>query len=375
MSEANVFTDSSMLHRFAAPGSAVQIIKNTVPAPAVTVIVPCFNSAQYVRRCAESVLSQSLHNIELLLIDDGSKDDTPNILKQIAAEDTRVSVFAGPNCGPGTARNTGIDAARGEYIYFMDSDDFLSDAAGLETLYENASREKLDLLYCGSDAFFDDPALEKEFPTFGVKYRPAGIPGIMSGRRLLVAEREKKHYYPMVYLFLLRRAFLVESSVRFPDNLLYEDNLFALKCFLSAERAAETQDSFYARRVHVGSIVTGKRNVDHFWGYRCTYDQMLLLAETPGLAADERTAICYMLGRHLRNAADIYLKDLTEAEKQWLGEVLPLRWLTMLTGAEPAMQAIKERDEVLRSPVYRAGLRFTRLPSAAKNFVLGLLKK
>lgn len=91
----------------------------------ISVIVPVYNASTYIGRCIESVQAQTYKKWELILVDDGSKDDSLNICSEYASKDTRIHVIHQENAGPGIARNTGIDMANGEYIVFIDSDDYI----------------------------------------------------------------------------------------------------------------------------------------------------------------------------------------------------------------------------------------------------------
>src|SRR4029079_3458068 len=104
-------------------------------SPSVSVIVPVFNKAPFIRECAESILAQSLHDLEVIFIDDGSQDESPELLENIAKLDCRVRVITNPsNIGAGAARNIGIEVAAGDYVQFTDADDILPIYA-LERLY------------------------------------------------------------------------------------------------------------------------------------------------------------------------------------------------------------------------------------------------
>lgn len=113
--------------------------------PAVSVIVPVYNVAPYLNQCVDSVLAQTLEDFELLLIDDGSTDTSPAICDTYAARDDRVRVIHQPNRGPSAARNTGLDHARGEFITFLDSDDWL-DAETLEVTRTVATSSGVDVI-------------------------------------------------------------------------------------------------------------------------------------------------------------------------------------------------------------------------------------
>ena len=114
--------------------------------PKISVIVPVYNVEQYLRRCIDSILSQTFSDFELLLIDDGSKDKSGDICDEYAAKDARIRVFHKVNGGVSSARNLGLVKANGEFIFFVDSDDYLDN-----THLENYSKDidNFDLIFQG----------------------------------------------------------------------------------------------------------------------------------------------------------------------------------------------------------------------------------
>lgn len=113
--------------------------------PFVSVIIPIFNTQRYLRECIDSIINQTLKNIEIICVNDGSTDSSPAILDQYALEDNRIHVIHKTNSGYGHTMNTGIAAARGEYIAFVESDDYIEPDM-LETLCEIATREEVDMV-------------------------------------------------------------------------------------------------------------------------------------------------------------------------------------------------------------------------------------
>ena len=112
----------------------------------LSVIIPIYNSQSSIKKCVESVMSQGVEDLEVLLIDDGSKDSSLDICKQLAQKDTRVKVFSKENGGAASARNLGLEKCRGDYVCFVDSDDYL------ESNYLTILLEKIksaDLVICG----------------------------------------------------------------------------------------------------------------------------------------------------------------------------------------------------------------------------------
>lgn len=119
---------------------------------AVSIIVPVYNVEAYLRRCLDSVMSQTLHDIEVIIVDDGSPDGSPAICDAYAASDSRVKVIHKQNAGLGLARNSGIEIATGEYIAFLDSDDYLEPTA-LHRLYSLAKDNSLDIIRAARNEF------------------------------------------------------------------------------------------------------------------------------------------------------------------------------------------------------------------------------
>lgn len=113
--------------------------------PLISVIIPCYNTEKYLAECLDSVIKQTLTNIEIICIDDGSTDDTPKILKQYAKQDKRIKIITQKNSGVVTARNNAIATARAEYIYPLDSDDFITPNC-LEKLYTAMMDGKGDII-------------------------------------------------------------------------------------------------------------------------------------------------------------------------------------------------------------------------------------
>ena len=154
-------------------------MKNIVNIPKVSVIFPIYNNEEYLERCIRSVLNQTLHDIELILIDDGSTDSAPDICDRLASEDDRIKVIHKENEGSAVGRNIGIDLAQGEYIAFIDPDDYVSEnmyqkmyCRGIET---NADIVKCGFYFCegrnkNEALYFYDIAKEGE--TFETKDKP-----------------------------------------------------------------------------------------------------------------------------------------------------------------------------------------------------------
>ena len=124
----------------------------------VSIIVPVFNSAKWLNKCIDSIIEQTYNNIEIILIDDGSTDNSSEICDEYAEMDSRIRVIHKKNEGVSIARNTGIDASTGEYIKFVDSDDWIEKDC-CETLVNIIEKENVDLVICGLNVFQDNKLL------------------------------------------------------------------------------------------------------------------------------------------------------------------------------------------------------------------------
>jgi glycosyltransferase involved in cell wall biosynthesis len=113
--------------------------------PAVSVLVPCYNVEKYIRQCLDSVVGQTLTDLEIICLNDGSTDGTLAILQEYAAKDSRVSIIDKPNSGYGDSLNKGLEAATGEYVGLVESDDW-ADANMFESLYKAAKEHNADMV-------------------------------------------------------------------------------------------------------------------------------------------------------------------------------------------------------------------------------------
>ena len=121
----------------------------------VSIIVPVYNVEDYLTECIESAIKQTYHNLEIILVDDGSTDTSGKICDMYACKDDRIKVFHKQNGGLSDARNTGIEKATGEYIYFLDSDDMLPTGA-IEKMLNACVQEDADMAIAGVEKFVDD---------------------------------------------------------------------------------------------------------------------------------------------------------------------------------------------------------------------------
>lgn len=207
--------------------------------PLISVIVPVYNGERYMAECIECVLSQTYHNLELIIVDDGSTDDTGRITRQFAAGDKRIKLIRQSNLGPSSARNTGLENARGSYLTFIDADDVISQDY-LEILY---------ILLCETDA-------EIAACTFTRKYHKLGLYNenyVTLDSRGYVADVLYQRLSDNSICGKLFNASLWEN-VRFRD-MRYEDlEVFPRVC-LKSKSVTFTEARLYFYRTNVDSFI------------------------------------------------------------------------------------------------------------------------
>ena len=223
----------------------------------VSIVIPVYNVAPYLRECLDSVLMQTFRGLEIICVDDGSTDGSSAILDTYEKEDNRIRVIRQPNEGLSAARNAGMDAATGTYLYFLDSDDMLASNA-MERLHGLAEAQKLDQILFGTELVAgSDHVSEIEVVRMRRYYDvPQDVAGrATDGAKLFSQLIEKNAFFASVPLRFFRRT-SIPQDLRFPVGILHEDNYFSPLALLAAHQAIAIPDKLYRRRIREGSITT-----------------------------------------------------------------------------------------------------------------------
>lgn len=248
--------------------------------PKISVIIPVYNTAKFLRQCLDSVVTQTLHDIEIICIDDGSTDASLDILNEYAANDSRITILTQQNKGAGAARNAGMRAAHGEYIHFLDSDDMISPGA-YKVLYETASAEKLDVLQFNCKAFFESKETEKNFSSHAEPFsHPHNDIPCMNGEDFFVYQQKDHIDFSAVCMAIYRFSHLKSISLTFIEGIIHEDNSFPFICILKAQRVAFISAKLYLYRIRAGSTMTTPDPYRHLHGYLVSYYNMSNFALT-----------------------------------------------------------------------------------------------
>lgn len=181
----------------------------------VSVIVPIYNVEKYVRHCIETIINQTYKNLEIILVDDGSTDASGQICEELAKTDSRIKVIHQKNEGLSGARNSGLDIAKGDYISFIDSDDYISENF-INFLITSAKKQNSDLVICGYVRGM------KSYFRFSKDKSPKIECTISSRMALENWHREHKKVETVAWNKLYKRK-LFESGVRYPEKMYFED--------------------------------------------------------------------------------------------------------------------------------------------------------
>lgn len=212
----------------------------------ISVVVPIYGVEKYLKRCLDSILRQSYTNLEIILVDDGSPDACGKICDEYQLKNQRISVVHQDNKGLSGARNTGLECAAGEYIIFIDSDDFIDDRM-IETLYQNMKQTDSDISICGFHQ-----AYEKEINQIQKEFDPPKV-RTLSRKECLEQLLYHKSGIDIVTWNKLYKTKLFDN-VRFPQGKIYEDFATIPFAIHNAARVCLTSEKLYYYIQREGSI-------------------------------------------------------------------------------------------------------------------------
>lgn len=205
--------------------------------PLISIIVPCYNTEDYIEQCLDSLIHQSYKNLEIILVNDGSTDDTDAKIQPYLSDD-RIRYIIQENKGLSGARNTGLDIMKGEYVCFVDSDDFLHKDY-VKTLYENLIKTDADISICDFLLYYDDAPVDIETlpveETLDVKSRDEGMDCINTNYRYILAWNKlyKAHIF---------------DNIRYPLGKLHEDEFVAHHILYKTNKSVFTSRKLYSYR-------------------------------------------------------------------------------------------------------------------------------
>jgi glycosyltransferase involved in cell wall biosynthesis len=230
--------------------------------PVFSVIVPVYNTSAYIEKCLLSIVRQTEPSLEVIVIDDGSSDNSLALCKALALQFSCIQVHTKINEGQGMARNMGMGLARGEYIIFVDSDDWI-DSGLLQKSKAAFEAQKLDFVNFGFEYINPEGQVMKPFKGFSVDG--------LSGSDIFKSALLDYHIYTSPCNKVYRRQWLLENNIQFPPLRAYEDVFFSRSVARSAQKTAFIQDVLYHILMRPGST-TRSMNIAHFYSMKKLFD-------------------------------------------------------------------------------------------------------
>jgi glycosyltransferase involved in cell wall biosynthesis len=264
-------------------------------SPKVSIIVPVYNVETYLDTCVDSLLCQSLQEIEIILIDDGSQDRSSEMVDEYATKDSRIVVIHQKNGGLSVARNTGLDRATAPYVMFCDSDDFYA-LNMCEVMYEAIERSQADMAVCGTNVIYETDGFNKQEDDTWLSIR---FEGLKDRHQLSVGQTNH-----CVWNKIIRRSMIEEHHLRFLPGLKYEDIYFGHAIFLYSKQIFFIKDKLINYRRRGGSIMEQAMknmsvcSIDHMTNFFMLWNRF----KEEGLLEENKKYFCGLFSMCFRDA-------------------------------------------------------------------------
>ena len=287
----------------------------------ISVIIPVYKVEQYLNQCVDSVLNQSFKDFELILVDDGSPDNCPQICDDYAKKDTRVRVIHQQNGGQSCARNTGLSHAKGLYIIFLDSDDYLIDSTALEKINARTVAEP-DVIIYGYRKFFESDG------SFGVPV--CNFPEVVRGispaeylNELLLLGA----YSGTAWCKVIKAKLLKDNNIEFKPGLISEDHDWYVQVMMKVKTFAAINEALYVYRLRPGSISHGgaklKNLIDNLWIQRTWFERI----NEADISTELKNVLLRIWARYMGDVMVLYSSYDCRIRKQYrkqIRELMPL---------------------------------------------------
>lgn len=243
----------------------------------ISIILPCYNVSQYIRRCLDSILLQDFDDFEIIIINDGSTDDLIDVCRSYIEDDERIKLYTFDNQGLSQARNEGLLRANGEYVYFCDPDDYINPKT-LRTIYNKAKEDNYDAVHFGFKTIYEDQG--------GINYNTVEQPLLYTDNKSIIKYympkflgttqedintwvdfnylwKERKQF-SSVWRFLYKRELLIKNNIFFYKGVkLFEDKLFNACFFCYAESICIIDGVFYNYFIREKGLLTSALSEDN----------------------------------------------------------------------------------------------------------------
>lgn len=251
--------------------------------PLISIIIPVYNVEGYLRRCIDSVLAQSLSDFEVILVNDGSTDNCRAICKEYALKDSRIVVINKENGGPSSARNAGLDIAKGEYIGFVDADDYIA-ADMYSFLYENIREYQADISVCSFYKVGETGPLKS--------FVPVGMKKYMNKEEAIRTLLSRKYFESYAWNKLFSKSLF--DDVKFPENQIFEDFAIMFRLFDKCRAVIYISEPKYYYVQRKGSLINSGFNLSKL-RFVEEYKRILDFSRSRGGIYDEEATAGYII--------------------------------------------------------------------------------
>ena len=268
----------------------------------ISIILPIYNVAPYLDDTFQSILNQSLKEIEIIAVNDGSTDNCEDIILKYKEQDSRIKYIYQDNQGLATTRNIALQNANGNYIYMMDSDDVLSSPDALQKCYEYAQKNKADFIFFDGERVSEycDKCISEIRRTHLIEENKR-----YSGEYLLSLMLEHRKHNSVVWLLLINHAYLTRQDLIFHPGIIHEDELFTTILTLSSQNIFGLKQSLIKHRIRTTSIMGQKYTKRNLDCYLTVIDELFKFQKSPII----RKFAKYTLSRVFYTGHVIPLKD------------------------------------------------------------------
>lgn len=344
----------------------------------ISVIIPAYNVEEYIEECLISVMNQTLKEIEIICIDDGSTDDTLRILNNLKDEDPRMCIISQENKGLSSARNRGILKSQGQYILYLDSDDKL-ELDALEKIYSVLAVNDYDILYFSAGCFAteENKLVKDELDRLRTFYfRPRYVLEPIKGTDFFTQSWQGHKYIVSACLQVVKREYLEKNKFKFSEGILHEDNIYTFVTLVNAERVGSIPTVLYDRRIRNNSIMTKQKNYKNVYGLFASYCLLLDELDKHSFSDDslvrcineylyslsaEALRIFYLLKEQEKGA---FFSLLTMKQEKIFNQFKENREMRSRIGnlEDINRRLIGEKEHILKSASYRLGMFITYVP-------------
>ena len=254
----------------------------------ISIIVPVYNTEKWIEQCLFSILSQSIMEIEIICINDGSTDKSKKILKKFAFLDCRIIIINQENKGLAATRNVGLNFALGKYILFLDSDDMYQNGT-LNELINIANKKKVEVIYFDAYLLFM-PGMPYNINKVNYYSRKKSY-GYLSGKDLFSNIILNESFSDSACLMMINRVWLNKNKIKFIEGIIYEDSIFSIQVLMKATHAFHINKKYYIYRIRSNSIMNSVINPINLYSRLIGYKEFIKIYENENLSKYQQKAL------------------------------------------------------------------------------------